>query len=634
MLEVSIIAGLSAFFYASLALIAAGYYLKFRRIQLESPSKDTYYHSKFGRYDTPKVSFFLVLMISASMDVPLYIGCLVQGGPHDCEWDDLSYAVSWFLHLIAVCGYAYTIMIPCILWNDIIMNKDGKLFNSQFKADHTKRFFQIASMLYVINTAVNAINAMISYRVHDHNHYTEKDNIADVLTFFEPLLIFGITVGCFWCGLRLQSYVMRAKLGWKTELKFLLHLNIPMLVIMCTYLARAIFVLRLVLFMPGWYRHSLTCSYLVWIIVTRWLPYIFCSIVLVLMMRFSGAEVAAKHSKTNSQIAGINSPPPGRRRQKSIKESLLENDHLLGSGTNGRGSEDLFPLGGGHDITQTRKQRQPSTNTNNNTVSSLSTYSSSGFGTSTHQTVSSKGGGGTRNILHTNSQSTSQRIENRDIESGNGATDVNSNKRTLSGIPVIPASSSLDRSLSQSNSRKLSKLTLPNLYDDEARSNSATSASESNSLDVISGGDSNRRTLLPPKHPSSSTGATATSEGGIGSVNIGQNGRSIYLNSYEEEPSFLSDQGTDPLGLSGTSRILSLEDPHLLGGNDDEYYSTSGYGYEENQSSLESMATREFSVEYFLHQTMFINMARSFNSSNGGQSPPKFSVDETQPFIK
>ena len=323
--EVTIIALCSVCFYSLLSLVSAYYFWKFRNIQLASPSHDSYYMSKFGRYDTCKVSFFFVLMLASAMDVPLYIGCVAMGGPHDCEWDTLSYAIAWFLHLIAVCGYAYTIMVPCILWSDIINNKDGKLFQSQFPVDPTKRFFQVSLILYLLNTTVDLIAGAVSYRVHDHNHYTEHDIIDTIVTVTEPLIIFSITVGCFWCGLKLQKYVMRAKLGFQTEMKFLLHLNIPMLVIMCTYLARALLVLRLVDFFPKSYREGMSTSYLVWIISTRWLPYIFCSLVLVMMMRFSGQEVAARHNKHNSQIAGINSPPRRLTNKKSIKDAVLKN---------------------------------------------------------------------------------------------------------------------------------------------------------------------------------------------------------------------------------------------------------------------------------------------------------------------
>lgn len=321
--EVMQIAIGSVFFYSFLSLVSAFYYWKFRNIQRASPTNDTYYMSKFGRYDTCKVSFFLILTISAALDVPLYIGCVSMGGPHDCEWDTLSYPIAWFLHLIAVCGYAYTIMVPCILWSDIINNKDGKLFQSQFPVDTTKRFFQVSLILYLLNTAIDLVAGAVSYRVHDHNHYTEHNLVDSILTFTEPILIFSITVGCFWCGLKLQSYVMRAKLGFKTEMRFLLHLNIPMLVIMCTYLARALLVLKLVDFLPDSYRNGLRTSYLVWMIGTRWLPYIFCSLVLVMMMRFSGQEVAARHNKNNSQIAGINSPPRRMSQKKSIKDAVL-----------------------------------------------------------------------------------------------------------------------------------------------------------------------------------------------------------------------------------------------------------------------------------------------------------------------
>jgi hypothetical protein len=518
MLEVNVIAALSVVFYGSLSFVSAFYFRKFRRIQLESPSKDTYYHSKFGRYDSPKVYFFLVLAISALLDVPLYIGCLTQGGPEDCEWHNLAYAIGWFLHLFAVCGYAYTIMIPCILWNDIIQNRDGKLFRSQFQVDSTKRFFQVSLILYILNTTIDTLYGMSIYRIHDPEHFTTS-KLDSVLTFTEPMIIFGITVGCFWCGLRLQAYVMKAKLGFRTELRFLLHLNVPMLVIMCTYLARALYVLRFVHFVPVQYGKAMSASYLGWMAVTRWLPYIFCSFVLVLMMRFSGEEIAARHTKNNSQIAGINSPPD-RRHAKSIKDALLKNEHvkhdILGAA---RGSDDLHPLGEGRDIT-------------------------------THKQVRNVGAFATSNPMET---------------SING-----------SGTSIVRTVSSMDR-LGLPFSRQ---------YIDGS----------------LHDGDTSSRT-------GSSTTLTSFSYLNFPQLNI------PHLNQQDKSHDYIDAKQYDP--------------------EDDDYYRTSllepDPPLEENPSSLESLATRDFSVDYFLHQTMFLNLARSAGSI-ASISPSK-SDDIHQPFV-
>jgi hypothetical protein len=489
--------------------------------------------------------------------------------------------------------------------------------------------------------------------------------------------------------------------------------------------------------MPISYKNGMSSSYLVWIIVTRWLPYIFCSMVLVLMMRFSGAEVAEKHSKANS----LHTTSPGRgagnrflHRSDMMKEGLLENEHLMGTGTYGRGSEDLSPLGGGRDITvakkklqQQQQQQQRSATTSVNTanqtiISSLSSGSTSTNLQPSSTLYSSRTGGSTRNLLHsyrlpsiatgtdTSSHSGSTNTGGgRSISESAATLNSGSMASNVNGIPVVPAmSSSLDRSYSShhhlhhshSHSRsKLSKLTLlPSLYDDEPRSESG----QSDSIDVLSGGnspfmspddrrrggdeddnDSEQQVVSPP--PAITTAGGYRDRGAVVGVGGGRGGekqntqesRSVYGHSYEDPAAIAAGGSGAGAGAGGSgfgvpnnlqnpqsnrqhsrtrtrsqgqgrsqhptdydeeghrNRVaLGLEEPHLLlAGNDDEYYSTSGYGYEETQSSLESMGTREFSVEYFLHQTMFLNLARSYNSSTGGLSPPMFSTDETQPFV-
>lgn len=312
------LAALTVVFYSLLALTAAWYYRKFSKICEKNKNGQTN-RSNLGKFDEAKSWFFLWLMISAIADIPLYVGCIAEGGPKDCEWNGMSYPIFWFLHLCAVCGYAYTIIIPCLLWSDMLNKKDGILFLTKYPPDCTKRFFQISLLSYIALTLTNLIFGIIYYKVSDHGKYT-SNIFYMICTLLEPIVIFAIAAGCFWCGTRLQLHVRRAKLGIITEIRFLLHMNITMAIIAFTYLGRAILILRLVTFLPHDYHEGLGTSYFVWLVCTRWLPYIFCSFCLVVMMRASGEEVSARRGAMQTKMP----PDRGNRAKESATFKVLK----------------------------------------------------------------------------------------------------------------------------------------------------------------------------------------------------------------------------------------------------------------------------------------------------------------------
>lgn len=285
------LACISIILYGALSGVSAYYYFKFRAIMQDGAQ----YSRTAGRYDEPKVLFFLVLMISGFFELPAYVGCLVHDGPRDCEWDSYTYPIFWVFHLLAVIGYAFSITIPCVMWSDMMNRKDGKLFFSAFPYDSTKRFFQICIVTYVLNTAVDLVAIGISFRSDDHNHFTDNSDIDGVCTLIEPFIIFFIACGCLWCGIRLQNHVVKAKLNFGAVVRVLFYLNMTMIIICVSYLARAILVMKLVNFLPNAYAEAFKMSYFVWLLCTRWIPHVVCSFSLVYLMRSSGSESAAKN---------------------------------------------------------------------------------------------------------------------------------------------------------------------------------------------------------------------------------------------------------------------------------------------------------------------------------------------------
>jgi hypothetical protein len=363
-LTVMLLAATSIVLYSIVALLSGYFFWQLKR-KANSYSRIGG-SSEIGRFDPPKRNFFFVLCISAILDLPIYFGCLANGGPKDCEWDDVSYPIFWCFHLVALCGYTFSVVTPPVLWIDIINHKDGLLFTSSFEVTYTKRFFQFAVVAFSIIMLINIILVSLFFNVSDPQDFASSNMLNATGTFLEPIFIFLVTCGCLWSGIKLQLYVRKVKLDSAKELRFLFHLNITMSIIVLTYLTRGIFVLRLFYGMPDWYVNKLGCSYVAWLVYTRWLPYIFLSLCLINEMRISGSNSSgdanpktslmrrAEHSNTSSFFSvyssfvakndyarmGLNNDLDVGDDFAGVSKSLLgsvrEEDTLLGGSYGGR----------------------------------------------------------------------------------------------------------------------------------------------------------------------------------------------------------------------------------------------------------------------------------------------------------
>jgi len=235
------------------------------------------------------------------------IACIALNSPRDCEWDGVSYPVVWCLHLLSLNGYAYTIITPSILWSDVVNQKDGKLFFSDFPADLTKRFFQFLSLLYFLISSLEFFQIIIYFDVSNHGTYGSSGWFTALPRCVEPALIFLIAIGCLWCGVRLQLYVMDVKFTGEVQVSALLKLNITMSVIVVSYLSRAVLVLGLFGPMPSQYRQALAVSYCEWLLGTRWLPFILCSFFLMSSMSQSGAHLARQAAEQEALLLAAHS---------------------------------------------------------------------------------------------------------------------------------------------------------------------------------------------------------------------------------------------------------------------------------------------------------------------------------------
>lgn len=246
--------------------------------------------SSIGRFDDSKRIFFLVMTISAFLDMPLYAGCGLNHGPEDCEWDSLSYTFLFILHLFALCGYFVCLGIPLFLWTSLISRRE----NSPFLHFDTKLFLYISIVCYFLIQMVRVVTLFFDSRLST----TFQNNvILAVTSCLEPAFIVIISAIWLWCGLKLQMYVVRVCFRPDAERRILFAVNSVMFTVLICFLVRAILVLSLFLDFIGLDATDfMLSSYTAWIIGTRWMPYVFCSYLLIFIMKRS-VESTPNHSK-------------------------------------------------------------------------------------------------------------------------------------------------------------------------------------------------------------------------------------------------------------------------------------------------------------------------------------------------
>jgi hypothetical protein len=133
-------------------------------------------------------------------------------------------------------------------------------------------------------------------------------SFGEIIELISPILLSLITIGCLWSGIRLQRYVINVQLGNSTLIRILMHLNFTMFLIVATYGLRALLVLTLYSGMASYYKKALepiSSVYISWIITTRWMPSIFCSLCLVNEMKRHGSN-SSSSSGSNTQFHSAN----------------------------------------------------------------------------------------------------------------------------------------------------------------------------------------------------------------------------------------------------------------------------------------------------------------------------------------
>jgi hypothetical protein len=219
------------------------------------------------------------------------------------------------MHILATIGQLYAVITPSILWSDIIQQKDGNFWNSASQLDAIKIFFRIFWVLYAFVTCMAVLGKIL---------YPSSDTTDQVSDCLMPIMLVSVAFGCLYSGVRLQRHVMKVQFGTATQRRFLLQLNFLMIFITCSYAIRAILVLTLFDGMPNSYADAFkgVGSYALWLPLTQWLPFVFCSFCLVNNMRFKGGGTTSR--KTNESMESASGNGIGLSTVNAYLESNME----------------------------------------------------------------------------------------------------------------------------------------------------------------------------------------------------------------------------------------------------------------------------------------------------------------------
>jgi hypothetical protein len=132
--------------------------------------------------------------------------------------------------------------------------------------------------------------------VSDHTAYYHNRGsmsaVSQLAALMEPVVIFTLSMTCLFYGVKLQVHVLSTGVSTGVQRKLLVQLNIVLCLIVLCYLARAVMLLRLFGPIPQWYKDAIDPGYLCWLLGTRWLCHIVCSLFLIRVMSKNSSNIA------------------------------------------------------------------------------------------------------------------------------------------------------------------------------------------------------------------------------------------------------------------------------------------------------------------------------------------------------
>lgn len=291
MTETVVVAAVSIFLYFILSAASSySYYrLWLKKRNATNLRLPTYVVNANGRFDDSKRFFFLTLAASAFLDIPFYVECLASNAK-ECVWFDIGHTVCWSFHLLALTGYAVCLGIPLFLWSDIINGKDGSVWTCE--SSYTKIFLHVSIGLY----AAFQLTSIIALSITSKDYFSKE--YSEATFWFESMLITFMALGWFLIGVRLQIYIRNVQLRPEAEGKIVMVINMIMLTVCLSFVTRAVLTgLR------SYYENLNGISYAVYALGTRWLPYIFCSFLLIHILRRSDTKQGAAALNSTQETA-------------------------------------------------------------------------------------------------------------------------------------------------------------------------------------------------------------------------------------------------------------------------------------------------------------------------------------------
>lgn len=299
--EAETVSAISIILYGLLSLTSLYYWFRLRKnrnidiTKIESV-KAQYIISKQQFARESKSFFFFVLFLSSLFDIPFYVGCLTDGGPHhECVWGGAWHTVVWSFHLLALFGYTLCLGIPLFLWSDVLNGRDGRIWKSAHSADATKKFLRASVFLYLLLE----IASIVSLLLNGSDEYFGSNTYRHIFMVAEPALISCISIVWLSMGIRLQLYVRSVKFNKEAELRILFFVNLVMFSIVVSFLMRAV-----LLVLVNYHVLNLggkTFPYLLWVLLTRWMPYIYCSFMLIYILQRSESSSGSKMKYQGTQ---------------------------------------------------------------------------------------------------------------------------------------------------------------------------------------------------------------------------------------------------------------------------------------------------------------------------------------------
>jgi uncharacterized membrane protein YozB (DUF420 family) len=227
--------------------------------------------------------FYCLLFISACLDLPFVVGCFVHHAPNECRWDNSWYFLTYSMHLVALIGYFICMGVPLKLWSDTVSGAEEDLFS--FTCSKSFPVIFISTVVFCVLVIIEILSLVVA-GPYGYNRATEAVRGIEAFEY--------VFVAMYWTvkGLNLVYHLRGIMSRDSNQAKVLLRATIVMLIICISYLFRAGLIMATIFGANQFFRDH----YAIWLIGTRWLPYIISSFLLIFVMRLSLKSLSAQYS--------------------------------------------------------------------------------------------------------------------------------------------------------------------------------------------------------------------------------------------------------------------------------------------------------------------------------------------------